>query len=242
MSTQQTFQALVEHEAFVRSLARSLVRDPGLADDLAQDTWVAALRRPPAAAGSPRSWLTLVMRNQLSNKRRGEARRSKREAEVAREEIDEQQGERLERLELQQLVVNVVLALPEPQRAVLMMHFYDGLSPSEIARRRGVPAATMRSQLKRGLSAVRERLDAEHPGGRASWCTLLLTLRREAPPVAPVSMGKGGLMAAVGGVALVGVLATQLHAVGTPDPEPLSGHTAAIGAEARLAASGIAGA
>jgi len=37
-------QALLEHAAFVRAVARGLVRDDGGADDLAQDTWLRASR------------------------------------------------------------------------------------------------------------------------------------------------------------------------------------------------------
>ncbi|MCP3920910.1 MAG: hypothetical protein GY711_35730 [bacterium] len=100
MSSKQTIAALIEHEGFVRSLARSLVPDRALAEDLAQDTWVAALRHPPAASGSPRGWLASVMRNQLRDWRRGDSRRSRREALAARPaEVDASEGlwERLER-------------------------------------------------------------------------------------------------------------------------------------------------
>ena len=41
--------ALLAHSAWVRRLAGCLVRDDALADDLTQETWLAALRHPPAA-------------------------------------------------------------------------------------------------------------------------------------------------------------------------------------------------
>ena len=65
MTTEQIIASLVEQEGFVRSLARSLVGNRALADDLAQDTWVAALNHPPRARASTRGWLAPVMRNQL---------------------------------------------------------------------------------------------------------------------------------------------------------------------------------
>ena len=42
-----TFEDLLRHSAWVQALARTLVRDADLAEDLVQETWLAALRRPP---------------------------------------------------------------------------------------------------------------------------------------------------------------------------------------------------
>jgi DNA-directed RNA polymerase specialized sigma24 family protein len=71
-------EELLAHADWLRRLARSLVGE-GQADDLVQDTWVAALRRPPHAVGSPRPWLARVLANAARNRRRGELRRSARE-------------------------------------------------------------------------------------------------------------------------------------------------------------------
>jgi DNA-directed RNA polymerase specialized sigma24 family protein len=38
------------------------VRDPELAEDVLQETWIAALERPPSE-GSLRAWLGVVVRN-----------------------------------------------------------------------------------------------------------------------------------------------------------------------------------
>jgi len=51
-SPTESTEDLPAQAAWVRSLARHLVRDPERAEDLLQDTWVAALRRPPRASGS----------------------------------------------------------------------------------------------------------------------------------------------------------------------------------------------
>ena len=39
-------ETLLVHQAWVRALAHSLVRDPGTADDLSQEAMLAALRAP----------------------------------------------------------------------------------------------------------------------------------------------------------------------------------------------------
>ena len=40
---------LLAHSQWARALARTLVRDAATAEDLVQETWVAALKRPPRA-------------------------------------------------------------------------------------------------------------------------------------------------------------------------------------------------
>ena len=63
-------EALLKHAAFLEQLARGLVRDPGLRDDLVQDTWIAAIRSPPRE-GRVRGWLATVLRNAARKARRG---------------------------------------------------------------------------------------------------------------------------------------------------------------------------
>ena len=61
----------------LRVLARSLVYGDADADDLLQDTAIAALQHPPADAGPRpvRSWLAAVLRNRWRMDRRSAARR-----------------------------------------------------------------------------------------------------------------------------------------------------------------------
>ena len=76
----QAATAALEHLDWVRALARSLVRDPGLADDIAQETWLAALRKPASGTGISRGWLASVVRNAVRQEhRRGAIRREHEE-------------------------------------------------------------------------------------------------------------------------------------------------------------------
>ena len=77
---------LLAHRQWVRALARRLAADESRADDLEQETWLAAMEHPPRDARSPRGWLGAVMRNLRRNERRGEYRRDRRERDVARPE------------------------------------------------------------------------------------------------------------------------------------------------------------
>src|SRR5258708_23773897 len=56
---------------WVRARARSLVSDAHAADDLAQETLLAAIEHGPAPGHSLRAWLSLVVRN-FARKRRSE--------------------------------------------------------------------------------------------------------------------------------------------------------------------------
>jgi RNA polymerase sigma-70 factor (ECF subfamily) len=52
-----------------------------------------------------------------------------------------------------------VAALPEPYREVVALRFFGEASLQEIARQTGKPMGTVKTQLRRGLARVRERLE-----------------------------------------------------------------------------------
>jgi len=81
------------------------------------------------------------------------------------------------RAELQRRLVERVLALREPSRSTVLLCYFEGLAPSEAARAMGVPAATMRSRLKRALDELRAQFDAEQREGRE------VTTRGLGPPL-----------------------------------------------------------
>ena len=55
---------------------------------------------------------------------------------------------------------DVLAELPEDQRIVVVLRYYGGYRSSEIAKIVDVPGATVRSQLRRGLTALRKVLDS----------------------------------------------------------------------------------
>jgi RNA polymerase sigma-70 factor (ECF subfamily) len=169
-------ESLLRHRAFVRALARSLVRDEHAAEDLVQETWLTALRSPPRSAAALPAWLARVVRTRAQNAARGEARRVAREAAAAREEADESEEQLREHLAMQHKVVQAVLELNEPYRTVVLLRYYQGLSPSAIAARRGTPEGTVRAQVSRAHDLLRERLDADFGGSRKAWSAGLLVL------------------------------------------------------------------
>ncbi len=154
---------LLAQAGWVRRLAKRLAHDAHAADDLAQGALASAIERPPAGDRPLRPWFARVVHNLARKERRGEERRRARErkhAESAPRVPDT--GELLAELDEQRRIARVVDELREPYRSVLLLHFYRDLSAAEIGRERGATAATVRSQLARGLALVRERVEALH--------------------------------------------------------------------------------
>jgi len=167
---------LLAHGPFLRTLARSLVHDPGLADDLVQEAWLAALRAPRQGVRRLGSWLTGAVRHLARGQRRETERRLRREAASARPEGTVSTEEVVAREELRRLLVQHLLALDEPYRSTLLLRFHEGLPPRAIAARRKVPVETVKTHLKRGLADLRARLDSAHGGDRSLWLRSLLPL------------------------------------------------------------------
>ena len=193
---------LVSQAAWIRRLAAALVGEDR-ADDLAQDTWLVALRQ----GGEARSlgpWLRGAARRLARFQARGEANRRAREHEVAPEEALPSPEQLAQRAELQRILVEAVLELEEPYRATLLLRFYEGLAPAEIARRRREPGATVRSRLRRGLAKLREELDRRHGGTREGWLAVLTPL--SSTPLYGGWIVKGTTLAALGAAAGLAVM------------------------------------
>ncbi|MCB9877778.1 MAG: sigma-70 family RNA polymerase sigma factor [Planctomycetes bacterium] len=171
-------QELLQHEPFVRELARLLVGDRQQAEDLAQDAWLAALEAGPAPMHTPRGWLTTVLRRLAGKQRRSAKRRRDREDFVAGQQPDRAPSvdELLQREHARAAVVKAVLALPDAYRDVVVLRWFEGLPPRDVAKRLGVPVETVRTRHRRAFERLREELDAQHGGDRAAWFAALAPL------------------------------------------------------------------
>ncbi len=221
---------LLRHEGFLRELARELCGDGARADDLAQDVWLASLKSPPRDGASPRGWLATIARRLASNARRADRRRTAREIDQARElraaSVAPSPPEVLAREQLRERVVRAVLALDEPFREAMLLRFYEGLEPREIAERLGIPAATVRTRVARGLEKLRVQLDAAHAGDRPQWLLALAPiLRAPRPPAAGLVPVLAMKKLAVPLIALALAVVT-LRVVWPPESATGTGHDA----------------
>lgn len=186
---------LLREAAWVKRLARSLVRDADAADDLVQETWISALTRPPRDSGNLRGWLATVLRNALRQRHRRETTRDRHEHRSPTPSPPSSPDELAERVELSRRVVRFALELDEPFRSTVLRRHFEGLSSAEIARRDGVPDGTVRWRLKEAHDRLRNRLDREFGGDRRAWCAALLPLARsETAAAGAAALTAGGLL------------------------------------------------
>lgn len=197
-----TPEMLLEHASWASALARQLVGESA-AEDLVQETWLAALQSPPRSDRPLRPWLGTVLGNFACMRSRGRGRRREREQRGARAEALPSAAELTEKAESQKLLMEALLELDESLREVLLLRFFEELSAAEIARRQGIPASTVKSRLERGLEALRVRLDDRFEGGRRAWSLALLPLLRAPRGVVETSVGLSASLTGVLGMKML---------------------------------------
>jgi RNA polymerase sigma factor (sigma-70 family) len=221
---------------WVRALARSLVRDPDVAEDAVQEAWLLAVQRPPRTRTQLglRAWLGQVTRTLVRSRLRGERARERREEGSARPEASEPSAfEIVARTQLQQAVVAAVMALEEPYRSAVLLRHVDGLSAREIAVRQGTSVENARQRVARGLALLRRALDREHGGDGRSWVLALVPFLRPSGPEAAAALLGGTAVVKTSFPLLATLAATVLGFV-------LLRHTFEREAEPLVAAGGAA--
>ncbi len=231
--TDPTAERLLQHASWIRRLARSLVADGAAAEDLVQDTWVAALSHRPDLDRSLRPWLATALRNFARKAARRRATEALPEASAA-ERVDPE--ELCEQLESERLLTRELARLEEPFRSTLLLRYFRGLEPIEIARRQETPPGTVRWRIQQGLQRLRRRLDERCGGDRRSSLSLLLLplTRSEGAAVGTgptIAFGEilamNAMLKAVAALAVVVVAAIGLTVAGVlPDVFSLMGPAA----------------
>lgn len=219
-------ELLLTHAGALRSMARALLHDEHAADDVVQDTWVRALVATPSTDRGLGGWLQRVAEGFAKKHRRSEGRRAERERHYAaerREVLDTEQ-----RSAVLRAVFEAVLALDEPYRETVLLRWFEGLPPRDIAERLGVRVTTVDSRLQRAHAQLRVTLERELGRERGGWrgvVALALGAPREAgfaPTfVLPLIGVAVGLKLAVGGVAVLVGLCFWL-AVSPSNSEPIA--------------------
>ncbi|CAI8892449.1 RNA polymerase sigma-70 factor, ECF subfamily [Pseudomonas sp. IT-P12] len=150
----QALRALYEQESpRLLGVARRLVRDNALAEDIVHDAfikiWAGAARFDPTR-GTARGWMYSVTRHLALNFLRDNNREIQGDIDLYRdaEAFDAQaHSSRIHRC-LEQL---------EPARRDCILHAYvDGYSHAQISHKLGTPLGTVKAWIKRSLTALRE--------------------------------------------------------------------------------------
>src|SRR5262245_20681200 len=121
-------ELLLAHSAWIQRIARRLAGADGAdADDLVQDTWLAALAGPRAEVRSVRGWLAGLVKNLTRETRRGEGRRRAREQRAASSSgtSEPSVAETFESVSTGRELADLVLELDEPFRATVLLRYYE---------------------------------------------------------------------------------------------------------------------
>jgi RNA polymerase sigma-70 factor (ECF subfamily) len=149
-------------------LIRRVLRDPEAAAEVLQEVfwqvWQDAPRYDPTR-GTPEAWLVMRAKTRAIDRLRSIRRRDR--TFVA--PVDESVAQRSEDpapnpavvAEDRGLIQTALAQLPEPQRRVIELAFFEGLTHSEIATRLGEPLGTVKTRARLGLDRLRGVLGGE---------------------------------------------------------------------------------
>jgi RNA polymerase sigma-70 factor (ECF subfamily) len=162
-------EAIDRYGRAVFGIARRVLAEASLAEEVAQDTFLALWRRPGAydpARGSLQAFLLGVARNKAVDLvRREESLRRAREALTVEAEpgdgapIDETGVEEREE-------VRAALAKLSPlQREAIVLAYFGGRTYREVAAELGIPEGTAKTRLRDGLIKLREFMGAREGTG-----------------------------------------------------------------------------
>lgn len=159
---QNAFRALVaRHLARVLSLARRMTGNVAEAEDVAQEAFLRAWQKAPDwRVGEARfsTWLYRVVVNLCLDRRR---RKPMAPLEAAGDPLDPAPSAELRLVEDQRkrIVADALAALPDRQRAALVLSYYEGVSNIEAAEALGVSVSALESLLVRARKALRAELE-----------------------------------------------------------------------------------
>ncbi|MFE9487376.1 MULTISPECIES: sigma-70 family RNA polymerase sigma factor [unclassified Streptomyces] len=156
-------------DAFVRALHRDVVRyvahlsaDPQSAEDLAQDTFLRALRTLHRFEGrsSARTWLlTIARRAVVDDFRRAAARPLLADTHDWRASVERAQPTGLPGFEDGVALQELLAALPHDRRQAFVLTQLLGFSYAEAAHVTGCPIGTVRSRVARARTALTAELE-----------------------------------------------------------------------------------
>lgn len=157
----------------VHGMARRIVAEPSLAEEVAQDTFLALWRRPGAfdpGRGSLQSFLLGVARNKgVDLVRREESRRRTRDALTAEVEATTSgepiASEQMAEVDRREEVKQALSGLSPVQREAIVLAYFGGRTYREVAEELGIPEGTAKTRLRDGLGRLRELL-ASQQGSR----------------------------------------------------------------------------
>lgn len=158
--------------SLVFTFAMRILRERSAAEDLLQEVFLQTWREAgnyDRDRGSPEAWMITMTRSRGIDKLRSIRRRERSFVSMENPGEQEQSEKPVseESASDARLTVNSALTkLPEAQRKVLEMAYFDGLTQSEIAARLKEPLGTVKTRMRAGMERLRGLL--KEPAGGES--------------------------------------------------------------------------
>ncbi|MBD2078984.1 sigma-70 family RNA polymerase sigma factor [Leptolyngbya sp. FACHB-17] len=151
------------HAALVYGLAIKALGNPQEAEDLTQDIFLNLAKSTTydPRRGSLRTFLAVLTRSRSIDRVRSRSTSRSfldRFRSSSTEMASESPLEQVFQTEQSQEVRAALAQLPESDRQILRLAYYDGLSQSEIAARLSLPLGTVKTKTRRGLLKLRQTL------------------------------------------------------------------------------------
>lgn len=161
-------QVYDRYSALVFSVGLRVLNDRQLAEDVVQEVFLRLWRGPSSydpARGRFISWLMSVTRNRALDELRRVTRRRRLEdqeeeptLQLASQDLGDDPELGLVLEERRRAVRDAMTRLPPPQRRVLELAYFSGLTQVEIAERTGDPLGTVKTRVRLGMQRLREAL------------------------------------------------------------------------------------
>jgi RNA polymerase sigma-70 factor, ECF subfamily len=159
-------EVIAAYGGVVLGMARRIVVEPSLAEEVAQDTFVALWRRPGAfdpERGTLRTFLLGMARNKAVDLVRREVsrRRSAEAVLVEAERASESMGgnESIGEIENREDLRAALGGLSRAQREAIFLAYFGGRTYREVAEELDIPEGTVKTRIRDGLHKLRRRLD-----------------------------------------------------------------------------------
>ncbi|MBC8370325.1 MAG: sigma-70 family RNA polymerase sigma factor [Planctomycetes bacterium] len=164
---------LVAHLRGMRSIAIAIV---GLdeSETVLSSVFLKAIQKPPRHSKNIRAWLATMIKNEAIDCVRSTSRRIAREQRLPVAELPSTPPELLEKAETRTLIQAALMSMPEPQRHILILRYYEDLSPREIGLKFNISHGTARTRISRALGALREKMRKRSGDNKLNACLIML--------------------------------------------------------------------